>query len=157
MLRVRGQVFWWVAMALFAPLPVAATSADSAPTKEEVVAQVKKAVAYYRANGREKALAEMNNKDGQFAKGEDYVDVHDTRGFCVAHPVSPGIVGLNRMEAADPAGKQWIKEIVEATKTQKSGWITYMRKNPVSGKIEHKLAYWELADDLIFKAGTYEQ
>jgi hypothetical protein len=31
-----------------------------------------------------------------------------------------------------------------------------MRKNPVSGKIEKKLAYWQLQDGLIFKAGTYE-
>jgi len=36
------------------------------------------------------------------------------------------------------------------------GWITYQRKNPMSGKIEKKLAYWERKDDLIFKAGTYE-
>jgi hypothetical protein len=26
----------------------------------------------------------------------------------------------------------------------------------VSGKIEKKLAYWEVKDGLIFKAGTYE-
>jgi cytochrome c len=101
-------------------------------------------------------LAEMNNKDGQFAKGEDYVDVHDTSGVCVAHPVSPGIVGLNRLDQADPNGKQFIKEIVETAKTKPNGWITYMRKNPVSGKIEKKLAYWEVQDGLIFKAGTYE-
>jgi cytochrome c len=127
-----------------------------APTKDEVVAQVKKAVEFYKANGREKALAEMNNKDGQFAKGEDYVDVHDMNGVCVAHPVSPGIVGLNRMDQADPSGKQFIKEIVEAAKTKPNGWITYQRKNPVSGKIEKKLAYWQVQDGLIFKAGTYE-
>jgi signal transduction histidine kinase len=146
-----------VAVALFVLAPVVGKSAEGAPSKDEVVAQVKKAVAFYKANGREKTLAEMNNKNGQFAKGEDYVDVHDTHGVCVAHPVSPGIVGLDRMEQADPAGKQWIREIVEQTRAGKhDGWITYMRKNPVSGKIEHKLAYWELSDDLIFKAGTYE-
>jgi hypothetical protein len=31
----------------------------------------------------------------------------------------------------------------------------YVRKNPVEGKIENKTAYWELHDNLIFKAGTY--
>jgi cytochrome c len=143
-------------IALLAFMPVVTMSADAAPTKDEVVAQVKKAVAFYKANGREKALAELNNKDGQFAKGEDYVDVHDTSGVCVAHPISPGIVGLNRLDQADPNGKQFIKEIVETAKTKPNGWITYMRKNPVSGKIEKKLAYWEVQDGLIFKAGTYE-
>jgi hypothetical protein len=33
---------------------------------------------------------------------------------------------------------------------------SFPRKNPMSGKIEKKLAYWERKDDLIFKAGTYE-
>ena len=145
-----------LAVALLALLPGMSRGADAAPTKDEVVAQVKKAVAFYKANGRDKTIAELNNKDGQFAKGEDYVDLHDTSGVCLAHPVSPGLVGLNRMDQADPNGKMWIKDIVEATKSKSSGWTTYMRKNPVSGKIEKKLAYWELADNLIFKAGTYE-
>ena len=138
-------------------VPARLVWADGTPSKDEVVAQVKKAVEFYKANGRDKALAEFNNKDGQFAKGEDYVDVHDMTGVCVAHPVSPGIVGLNRLDQADPSGKQFIKEIVETAKTKPNGWITYQRKNPVSGKIEKKLAYWERKDDLIFKAGTYEQ
>lgn len=145
-----------LAVLLLALVPVAGRCAD-APSKDEVVAQVKKAVAFYKANGREKALAELNNKDGQFAKGEDYVDVHDINGVCVAHPVSPGIVGLDRLDQADANGKKFIKEIVDTAKTKPSGWINYLRKNPVSGKIEKKLAYWERADDLIFKAGTYEQ
>jgi signal transduction histidine kinase len=146
-----GLLFSMIALA-----PVGVVRADGAPSKDEVVAQVKKAAEFYKANGREKTLAEMNNKDGQFAKGEDYVDVHDMTGVCLAHPVSPGIVGLNRLDQADPSGKQFIKEIVEAAKSKPNGWITYQRKNPVSGKIEKKLAYWERKDDLIFKAGTYE-
>jgi cytochrome c len=148
--------FIGLVVVLLALAPVAGVCAD-APSKDEVVAQVKKAVTFYKASGREKALAEFNNKDGQFAKGEDYVDVHDINGVCVAHPVSQGIVGLNRMDQADPNGKKFIAEIVETARTKPSGWITYMRKNPVSGKIEKKLAYWERSDDLIFKAGTYEQ
>lgn len=146
-----GLLFSMIALA-----PAGIVRADGAPSKDEVVAQVKKAVDFYQVNGREKALAELNNKDGMFAKGQDYVDVHDTSGVCVAHPVSPGIVGLNRLDQADPNGKQFIKEIVEAAKTKPNGWITFMRKNPMSGKIEKKLAYWERKDDLIFKAGTYE-
>ena len=145
-----------LAILLLGLVPVTGLCADT-PSKDEVVAQINKAVAFYKANGREKALAEFNNKDGQFAKGEDYVDVHDIKGVCVAHPVSPGIVGLNRLDQADPNGKKFINEIVATAKTKPSGWITYMRKNPVSGKIEKKLAYWERVDDLIFKAGTYEQ
>ena len=121
-----------------------------------MVAQVKKGIAFYKSVGREKALVEFNNKDGQFAKGEDYIDVHDVAGNCVAHPTTPSLVGLNRLEAADPSGKKFIAEIVAAAKSKPSGWSTYQRKNPVSGKVEHKLAYWEVYDGLFFKAGTYD-
>jgi signal transduction histidine kinase len=139
-----------------AAAPFGASVADGSPSKDEVVAQVKKAIEFYKANGREKALAELNKKDGLFAKGEDYVDVHDQTGTCVAHPVTPGIVGLNRLDQADPNGKKYIKDIVDESKAKSSGWASYLRKNPVSGKIEKKVAYWQVQDGLIFKAGTYE-
>jgi len=134
-------------------LPGAASA--KAPSKDEVVAIVKKAVQFYKANGREKSLVEFNNKDGQFAKGEDYVDVHDINGVCVAHPISPAKVGLNRIDQSDSAGKFYIRELVGAAKKSPSGWIEYVMKNPISGKLENKIAYWEAYDGLIFKAGTY--
>ena len=140
---------------LFAALPFNSAIADP-PTQDQVVATVKKAIAFYNANGRAKALAEFNNKDGQFAKGEDYVDIHDLSGVCLAHPTAPEVVGTNRLEQKDLNGKFWIKDIIEATKKgDTSGWISYVRKNPVTGKMQDKRSYWELHDGLIFKAGLY--
>lgn len=141
---------------LLSTLPLASALAV-APTKDEVVAVVKKAVAFYQANGKVKALAEFNNKEGQFAKGEDYVDVHDINGVCVAHPISPAKVGMNRLDQSDSAGKFYVKDLVDAAKQKPSGWIEYVMKNPVSGKLENKVAYWEVHDGLIFKAGTYTE
>jgi cytochrome c len=139
---------------LFAALPLSALA--DPPTKDEVVATVKKAAAFYKESGRAKALAEFNNKNGQFAKGEDYIDVHDLSGVCQAHPISPEVVGTNRLEQKDLNGKYWIKEIIEATKKgDTTGWTSYVRKNPVTGKMQDKLSYWELHDGLIFKAGLY--
>ena len=131
-------------------------SADEAPTKDEVIAQVTRAVEYYKSNGRDRAIAAFNRKDGPFAKGMDYVDVHDLNGVCVAHPLSSDVVGVNRLTVADMHGKKFIQEMVDAAKSQSSGWITYMRENPNTGKVEHKIAYWQIHDGLIFKAGTYE-
>jgi cytochrome c len=121
------------------------------------VAVVKKAVEFYKANGKDKALVEFNKKDGLFAKGEDYVDVHDLSGVCLAHPISPAKVGLNRLDQSDSAGKFYVKELVDAAKQKPSGWIEYVMKNPTSGKLENKKAYWESHDGLIFKAGTYTE
>src|SRR5258707_11918122 len=139
--------------AVLSALPLAGSMAN-APTKEEVVAVVKKAAEFYKANGKEKALVEFNKKDGLFAKGEDYVDVHDINGVCLAHPVSPAKVGLNRLDQSDSAGKFYVKDLVDAAKQKPSGWIEYVMKNPTSGKLENKTAYWEVHDGLIFKAGT---
>jgi len=140
--------------ALFAALPLVGTMA-AAPSRDEVVAVVKKAVEFYQANGKDKALVEFNKKDGLFAKGEDYVDVHDVSGMCLAHPISPAKVGLNRLDQSDSAGKFYIKDLVEAAKQKPSGWIEYVMKNPTTGKLQDKTAYWEVHDGLIFKAGTY--
>jgi cytochrome c len=142
--------------ALFTALPFAGVLADT-PSKDEVVAVVKKAVEFYKVNGKDKALAEFNKKDGLFAKGEDYVDVHDINGVCVAHPISPAKVGLNRLDQSDSAGKFYVKDLVDAAKQKPSGWIEYVMKNPTSGKLQNKTAYWEVHDGLIFKAGTYTE
>jgi cytochrome c len=142
-------------LALLVALPLNSAFAN-APTQDEVVATVKKAIAFYKANGRSKALAEFNSKDGPFAKGENYVDVHDLNGVCVAHPTSPEVVGTNRLEQKDLNGKYWIRDIIEATrKGDTSGWSSYVKKNPVTGKMQDKRSYWELYDGLIFKAGLY--
>jgi cytochrome c len=147
-----------VSGAVTAPAPPAEFAAPppGAPSRNEVIDRVNKAVEFFRTNGREKTLAELNKRDGMFAKGMDYGDVHDLNGVCVAHPVSPEVVGQNRLEVADMHGKHFIKEIVDAAKTQPDGWVTYMRENPNNGKIEKKIAYWAVHDGLIFKAGTYE-
>lgn len=154
---VRRMYAVLAALLLTVAAPLGA-NIGSVPSRNDVIAQVTKAVEFYRQYGRERALAEFNKRDGEFAQGMDYVDVHDLNGVCVAHPVSPEIVGQNRLSVADMHGKKFIREIIEAARAQQmTGWVSYMRENPNSGRIEHKIAYWALHDGLIFKAGTYEQ
>jgi signal transduction histidine kinase len=136
---------------------VTTAGAGTAPSKNEVIDRVTRAIEYYKSYGRDRALAELNRRDGAFASGMDYVDVHDLNGICLAHPLSPDIVGLSRLSVSDMHGKHFIKEIVDAAKSQSVGWVAYMKENPNTGKVEHKIAYWAVHDGLIFKAGTYEQ
>jgi len=153
--RIAVAAFLFVLTPVIAAPPATPVVA-TAPSKEDLVARVSKAVEFYRQNGREKTIAELNRRDGAFAKGMDYVDLHDINGVCVAHPRSPDLVGQNRLDSADPRGKHFMREIIEAAKTHQDGWITYERENPNSGEIEHKIAYWAVHDGLIFKAGTYD-
>ena len=101
--------------------PTFVVAQDAPPSRDEVVAQVAKAVEYYKANGRDRALAAFNSKDGPFAKGMDYVDIHDLNGVCLAHPLSHDVVGVNRLTVADMKGKKFIQEMVDAAVVRRPG------------------------------------
>src|SRR5690242_13844412 len=105
------------AVLLFGLMPVIAATPTGAPSRDEVIERVNQAIQFYQKNGRERTIAELNRHDGAFAKGMDYVDLHDLNGVCVAHPKSPDLVGQNRLNVADVRGKHFIKEIIDASKT----------------------------------------
>jgi cytochrome c len=123
---------------------------------EEAKAMVESAIAYYKSAGKEKALAEINNPNGRFKKGDLYVFVYDMKGVAVARPVGKGLVGLNIMNLRDPDGKAFVKERIDLVKAKGKGWQDYKFENPSTKKIEAKTAYIEGYDDYIFGCGAYK-
>jgi cytochrome c len=115
---------------------------------------VKKAIAFYKANGKEKVLAAIS--DGKFKDGDVYVFAYDLDGVLLAIPVNKPLIGKNLINVPDADGKLYRKEINEKAKTVGSGWVDYKYKNPVSGKLEQKTTYFEKADNLIFCCGIYK-
>jgi cytochrome c len=140
--------------ALFAVTFLFATQA-MADGKAAAEKQVKDAIAYAKANGKDKAVAEINK--GMFRDGELYVTVYTLDGKCLAHPVKATQVGQNLMDSKDPDGVPFVAERVKIAKEKGSGWQTYKFMNPVSKKIEPKEVYNEKFEDLIFSAGAYEK
>lgn len=126
------------------------------PTKADATAMVKSAIGFYKANGKDKFLTEVNVKDGRFHKGELYVFVYDGKASILAHPVNPKLIGKQTLDLPDVNGKMYRKEIVEIATSKGSGWVDYVYKNPVSEKSEPKTAYFEKIDDLILVAGIYK-
>jgi cytochrome c len=112
-----------------------------AVTADEAKAMTEKAVAFWKANGKEKAIAEFNNQKGQFVKGDLYVFVNEFGGAIVANGGNPKLVGQNHLELKDPSGKLFNKEMVEVAKTKGSGWIDYVWTNPISKKVQPKSAW----------------
>ncbi len=125
-------------------------------TKEEAVAMVKKAVAYLKANGREKAFKEFDNPHGQFVDRDLYVFVGDMAGRCLAHATMPQLVGKNMMEVQDPEGRFITKERLKMLQTKNSGWQTYKYLNPKTKKVETKSTYMERVGDLYIGVGVYQ-
>ncbi len=132
------------------------TGAALASSAAEATALVDKAIVFYKANGKDKALAEISNKQGQFVKGDLYVFVWDPKGVILAHGANEKLIGKDMYPIKDTDGKQFVKEAVEMANAKGSGWVDYKWTNPVSKKVEAKSTFAKKVDDLIFACGIYK-
>jgi signal transduction histidine kinase len=133
----------------------AAHAADQG-TAAEAEAMVKKAVAFIKANGEEKAYEEFTH--GKLFKDRDlYVIVYDLNGKNLAQGANPKLVGKDLIGLKDPDGKPLIQMFVDLAKTKGKGWVEgYKFLNPVSQKIEGKAMYLERVGDTLVGCGIYK-
>jgi cytochrome c len=125
-------------------------------TAAEAEAFVKKATALIKAQGPEKAFAEISNPKGKFIDRDLYIFVYDMSGKCVAHGFNQKMIGIDLIDMKDPDGKFYVKERVEIATTKGKGWQDYKFTNPVSKKLENKRAYIEKIDNYIVGCGIYK-
>ena len=125
-------------------------------TAAEAEAMVKKAVAFIKANGPEKAYEEFTN--GKSFKDRDlYIIVYDLNGKNLAQGANPKLVGKDLIGLKDPNGRLIIKEFVDVAKDKGKGWVEgYKFLNPVSQKIEGKAMYLERLGDTLVGCGIYK-
>ena len=134
-----------------------AIASSSLVTENDAQAIVRKALNFYRKNGRDLLLKELNNPQGEFRKGELYAFAYDRNMTMRAHPVKPELVGQNLLDKKVWAeGKYFRKEIQKVALSRGSGWVDYQYENPVNKKILQKTTYVEMVDDLIICAGAYK-
>ena len=151
-----NRVFSFLTAAFLALASFTAASQDANRASEaEAEAMVKKAIEFYRKNGREKAIAEFNKNPGTFVDRDLYVTVYTPTADALAH-INPKMVGKNMMDLRDPDGKFHIKERIESARAGNSGWQDFKFFNPQSKKVEPKRMYWEKHDNLVFAAGAYK-
>ncbi len=125
-------------------------------TSAEAKALVKKAVAYVKEVGKEKAIAEINNPKGRFVDKDIYVYVGDENGGTLAHPITPALIGKNMINLKDADGKLFIKEAVEIAKKSGAGTIEYRWSHPQTKKVEKKETYFEFINGMIIYCGYYK-
>ena len=127
-----------------------------ASQKDDAKALVKRAAAYMKENGKERAFAEISNPQGKFVKGEQYVFVFDPKGTMLAHGANAKLIGKNLYDLKDPDGVYFTRDILNVAK-KGGGWTPkYKFTNPASKKIETKITYAEPVGDLIVGCGIYE-
>ncbi len=142
---------------LFVAGTAMAVMAAEKGTPAEAEAMVKKAIASIKANGNEKAFAEISNPKGKFIDRDLYVFVYDLNGTCVAHGANQKMIGKDLSDQKDADGKAFVKERIEIAKTKGKGWQDYKFPNPLSKKIEQKRAYVEKCEDYIVGCGVYKK
>lgn len=128
-------------------------------SKDEARAMIEKAAAFYKTRGRDRMLAEITragtDKSGEFLDRDLYIFAYDFSGLVLAHGSNPKLVGKNLFDMQDADGRYLIRGLIETAK-KGSGWYYYKWSNPVSKKIDDKMAYVQkLADDLWVGCGVY--
>jgi len=124
--------------------------------EQRVFAFVNEAVAFARENGREKALAEFNNTNGSFIRGDMYIFAVDYNGTCLASPFLPGWVGTNRYDEVDLTGQYYIRKEIDIARSG-GGFISIHFPNPTHGyAVEPKQCYVRDVDGTYWiGGGTY--
>jgi cytochrome c len=136
-------------------MPNGAVIAAEPATKEQAVAMVQKAVAAIKADGPDKAYAEIDNKSGPFVDGDLYIAVVGLDGVLLAYGADGPRVGDNVMNLKDVDGKEVVKERMALAKTQPSFWQSYKYMNPVTKTVEPKQMYCERLDETVVCGGVY--
>lgn len=126
-------------------------------TAAEAEALVKKAVAFIKSDGPEKAYAAFTAKDPRFTDRDLYILVHNFNGICLAHGFTAKLVGKNMLDMQDIDGKAYVRERMEMAKTKPSFWQDYRYTDPLSKKIESKSTYCEVVGNTTVCSGIYKQ
>lgn len=131
---------------------------DLSMTAEELKAFVENAYTYVNSVGKERALAEFNNPNGQFVDGELYIFAYDRNGTVLALPYQLSMVGLNRWYLEDTSGVKIGQRII-ARAEQGGGYVYYLYPNPANNyNKELKLTYvMAVNDEWCIAAGIYMQ
>ena len=132
------------------------SSATDKASPADAEALVKRAAAFIKANGADKATEEFTN--GKAFKDRDlYVFVYDFNGKCLAHGANPKLVGKELLGMKDPDGKPLIQMLIDVAKTKGSGWTDTVKfRNPITDKIQTRVNYIERVGDLAVGSGVYK-
>jgi len=138
-------------MAAAASITIAAAESESSGAEdispEDLQNFVEDAAAYAEENGKEAALEEFNNKEGEFVDGQLYIFATDFDGICLAHPMKPDFVGKSQADLKDPNGVYFIRNMIAIAETG-SGFTYYIFANPANdNKEDLKLVYVKKIDD----------
>lgn len=128
-------------------------------SKEEARAMIENAATWFQKYGKAKTLAEISRagseKKGEFIDRDLYIFAYDYNGVVLAHGANPKLVGKNLFNFQDADGRYLIRGLID-TAQKGRGWYYYKWSNPITKKIEDKMAYvLKIDNDVWIGAGVY--
>jgi hypothetical protein len=123
-------------------------------TRAELYDLVDRAVAFAKANGKEKTLAAIGDPDGQFVSGDLSLWAEDFGGTVLADPFWKDGVGKNWMDYTDPYGAKPTVVNINAIRSG-TGFTRAMFPDTAAGgsRAIPKLMYGKAVDDSWWIAG----
>jgi cytochrome c len=153
---MRIKIFITVITVFVCFLTFSLANAAEKGTADEAKSLVAKAIDFIKANGKEKAFTEFNNKTGKFTDRDLYIFVVDFKGNVLAHGGNKSLVGINMLGLKDSEGNFFIKNMIQAAQTKGSTWSDYKWTNVVTKKIEPKSSFVQKIDDYLVACGIYK-
>lgn len=166
-LRLRGLRRLGLGLLLGLSSTAAVQAQDARSTAEDALALMKKAQAFIKTQGMDKAVAEFNNPKSPFNSkseinrhGDLYLFSLDAKGFQIIHGINPRIRGTNKFDMRDANGVYLIREMAQLcfASAEGRGWVQYQWPNPVNRQVETKLGYVERVPgtELCLGTGIYK-
>ncbi len=108
--------------------------------KEFVVDMVNAAVADIEKSGKQAFPAFYDPKGSYIAK-DAYVFVIDPNGVELVNPAFPSLEGRDLIDLKDTEGRQLVREMLNVTRDNDSGWVNYMWPKPGENISTQKSTY----------------
>jgi cytochrome c len=102
------------------------------------------------------AFAAFDDPHGPFVRDDLYVfavGLEDARFLAMG--VDPALVGTDVALMRDAAGKPVISDMIALARSQGSGVVDYVWRNPVTNRVENKHSRIERVDNLLIGVGYY--
>jgi len=125
-------------------------------TAGEARALVDEAAAYRRqCSSRDAFVRDLTSVDKGFFDRDMYVFVLDANGTYLAFGGNPAKVGTRVQDIAGIDGQGLLNAIV-AKAQNGSGWVEYNIANPLTGKVQTKMSFVQMVDDVYLGCGVYK-
>ncbi|MDD1723737.1 MAG: cache domain-containing protein [Methanospirillum sp.] len=143
---------WFIGSGLYIP------GIDAVLDKEALsglMARVDTAAAFSSEQGKEKALAAFNDRNGTWSKDTAYIFAYGMNGTTLAMPYQPESIGENRWNYTDTFGSPIARLEIDRGKAG-GGFVYVVYYNPGTGRNELKICYiLPAGDDWVVGSGDY--